>query len=246
MPQEPQPLHDYTVRISDRARRVRLVVTARDGLVVVVPRRSRGVDPAELVRRHHVWIERALARTAERREHRAGADSAPVPERVELPGIGARWTIVLSPGAGPSVRGTLRGDVLTLSGAVEDRAACLSAIRRAVGRASRERLPLMLGGVEAETGWRARAVAVRRQKTRWGSCTSAGAVSLNESLAFLPARLVRFVLVHELAHTVRMDHSPAFWALVEAHQADWRAARRDLRDAWRHVPPWAEPERRVE
>jgi predicted metal-dependent hydrolase len=66
-------------------------------------------------------------------------------------------------------------------------------------------------------------------------------VSLNESLVFLPQALVRYVLVHELAHTRRMDHSPAFWALVEKHDAAWRTQRRALRDAWRHVPGWADP-----
>jgi hypothetical protein len=131
--------------------------------------------------------------------------------------------------------------VLALTGKVDDREACFAALRRAVSRAAAERLPLMLGGVEAETGWSATRVSVRRQRTRWGSCSAAHAVSLNESLAFLPQRLVRYVLVHELAHTVRLDHSPAFWALVEEHDADWKTARRDLRDAWRHVPVWADP-----
>jgi len=102
-------------------------------------------------------------------------------------------------------------------------------------------LPLMLGGVEAETGWRASAVSIRRQRTRWGSCNSRHAISLNESLVFLPPSLVRYVLVHELAHTKRLDHSPEFWALVEKHDAAWRAQRRALADAWRHVPGWADP-----
>jgi predicted metal-dependent hydrolase len=158
-----------------------------------------------------------------------------------MPGIGLRWTVTQRPARGPGVRGRLTGDELVLTGDVDDREACFEALRRAVARSARERLPLMLGGVEAETGWSASKVTVRRQRTRWGSCTAAHAVSLNESLVFLPQRLVRYVLVHELAHTRRLDHSPAFWALVEEYEASWRQARRDLRDAWRHVPVWADP-----
>lgn len=237
----PDELPPHTVRVSERARRVRLVVMPREGLVVVVPKRFAASRVPEILRSHAAWIERTLARTAERRERHASLPTAPPPERVELPGAGLSWRVVLRPGAGDGVRATVRDDELVLSGAVDDPAAVHDALRRAVSRAARERLPLMLGGIEAETGWRAARVTVRRQRTRWGSCTSRGAISLNESLIFLPPRLVRFVLVHELAHTERLDHSPAFWALVERHQADWRVARRELRDGWRHVPAWAEP-----
>jgi hypothetical protein len=220
---------------------VRLVVTPRDGLVVVVPRRFPARSVPDVLRSHAVWIERATARTAEKRAHFAALASAPLPSRIDLPGIGVSWAVVLRPGSGQGVRGNVRDGVLALSGAVGDRGACYEAMRRAVARVARERLPLALGGVEAESGWRATRVTVRRQRTRWGSCSARGAISLNSSLAFLPGRLVRFVLLHELAHTQRLDHTPAFWALVERHEADWRSCRRELRDAWRHVPAWAEP-----
>lgn len=241
MTEKRDELPPHIVRVSDRARRVRLVVTPREGLVVVVPRRFAKSRVPEILRSHAVWIERTLARTAERRERHAALVTAPPPERVELPGVGLSWRVVLRPGAGAGVRATVRGDDLVLSGAVQDPEAVHDALCRAVSTAAQERLPLMLGGVEAETGWHATRVTIRRQRTRWGSCTSHGSISLNESLAFLPARLVRFVLVHELAHTERLDHSPAFWSLVQRHQADWREARLELRDGWRHVPAWAEP-----
>jgi predicted metal-dependent hydrolase len=231
----------YTVRVSDKARSVRLVVTPREGLVVVVPRRFPASRIPGIVEEHAAWIARALERTAAHRAHVAAQEDAPVPGRVEMRGIGVVWTVTLRPGRGPGVRGRLNGDALVLTGDVDDREACFDALRRAVARAARERLPLMLGGVEAETGWSASRVTVRRQRTRWGSCTAAHAVSLNESLAFLPQHLVRYVLVHELAHTRRLDHSAAFWTLVEGFDASWRDSRRDLRDAWRYVPVWADP-----
>jgi predicted metal-dependent hydrolase len=232
---------EYSVRVSARARRVRLLVSARDGLVVVVPRGFDQRQVPAILARHAAWIERALANNAERRAHLTAHESGPLPEHLALPGIGLRWQVVLRPGAGAGVRGRVAGEEIVLSGETGDHAACYDALRRAVARAARQRLPLMLGGVEVETGWSATRVSVRRQRTRWGSCTTKGAVSLNESLVFLPPELVRYVLVHELAHTKRMDHSPAFWALVEEHDAGWRGSRRALREAWRHVPGWADP-----
>lgn len=233
-------LPDYRVRVSDRARRVRLAVSPSEGLVVVVPRGFASSRIDEIVAQHADWIERALVRTAERRDHLASAAAAGVPETVDLPGIGLHWSVVLCPTKSATVQARLVGTELTLRGDVDDIAACLAAIRQVVSRVARERLPLMLGGVEAETGWSASRVTIRRQRTRWGSCSASRSLSLNESLCFLPQHLVRYVLVHELAHTQRMDHSPVFWAVVERHEAAWRECRRELRDAWRHVPAWVD------
>ncbi len=231
---------EHTVRVSTRARHVRLSVNARDGLVVVVPKGFPRRNIPGVLRENAAWIGRATQRVAERRERLRGLETAPLPDRIELPGIGVSWGIELRPGETSGVRSRADGDRLVLSGAVDDREACYAAMRRAVARAARERLPLQLGGVEAETGWRASSVRVRLQRTRWGSCSAAAAISLNETLAFLPVRLVHYVLVHELAHTERLDHSPVFWKLVERYDVAWRQARSDLREAWRFVPAWAD------
>ena len=243
MPHANGPAQGYTVRISDRARRVRLLITPREGLLVVVPRSFPASRVPGIVASHAAWIERTLERTADHRAHLAAHADAAVPETVSLPGIGAAWRVVKRPGSGPGVRARLQGEELVLRGDVDDREACFQALRGAVSRAAKARLPLMLGGIEAETGWSATKVTVRRQRTRWGSCSAAHRISLNESLAFLPPHLVRYVLVHELAHTQALDHSSRFWGFVEQHEAGWRAARRELRDAWRHVPTWADPPR---
>lgn len=239
--QQNEPHHSYTVRRSQRARRVRLVVTPRDGLVVVAPPGFSERRIPQIVEAHAAWIARTLERTSEQRERIERAGTAPLPQRVSMPGIEMEWDVVCVPDGRAGVRGRVRGSELVLSGQIEDRAAVHKALRRAVSRAANERLPLLLGGIEAETGWNATRVTVRWQKTRWGSCSAARAVSLNATLAFLPPRLVRYVLVHELAHTRRMDHSPVFWALVAGQEASWRTLRRELADAWRHVPVWADP-----
>ena len=230
----------YTVRASSRARRVRLQVDARDGLVVIVPTAFQRSRVPDVVRAHSVWIERALARTAERRDRLLLSGEDPLPKRVEMPGIGLAWDVDARPTNARGVRARAAGGLLVLTGAVADGDACRNAMRRAVFAAAREGLPRVLTGVEDETGWRAEQMTVRRQRSRWGSCSARHTLSLNASLAFLPGPLVRHVLVHELAHTRRLDHSPAFWALVERHDPEWRAHRAELRDAWRHVPAWAD------
>ncbi|AOA58525.1 M48 family metallopeptidase [Acinetobacter larvae] len=70
---------------------------------------------------------------------------------------------------------------------------------------------------------------IRLVKTRWGSCSQRHAIMLNASLVLLPEKLVRYVCVHELAHTRHFDHSPAFWAEVARHDADFQQHRRALK-----------------
>ncbi len=64
-------------------------------------------------------------------------------------------------------------------------------------------------------------VSVRHQRTRWGSCSPRGAISLNLRLLFLEPALVDHVLIHELCHTRELNHSKRFWALLQAHDPEW-------------------------
>ncbi len=68
-------------------------------------------------------------------------------------------------------------------------------------------------------------VAVRAQKTRWGSCSALGNISLNWKLVKTPVWVSDYVITHELAHTRVMNHSPLFWAQVERLLPDYREAR---------------------
>lgn len=74
-----------------------------------------------------------------------------------------------------------------------------------------------------------KAVSIRDQRTRWGSCSRDGRLSFNYRLAVLPPRLAEYVVVHELCHLLAFDHSPRFWALVARAIPEHRALRKALR-----------------
>jgi hypothetical protein len=81
-------------------------------------------------------------------------------------------------------------------------------------------------------------VQIRLQRTRWGSCSSRGNISLNAALMLVPPELVRYLLVHELCHLRHMSHSRHFWRLVADHEPGYRDLDRSLGACWQTMPAW--------
>lgn len=92
------------------------------------------------------------------------------------------------------------------------------------------RLPGRLDGFAEDLGVRPTRVSIRGQKTRWGSCSSRGEISLNWRLVLLPSDLADYILVHELCHLRHMDHSARFWNLVATLVPDYAARRERIAD----------------
>ncbi len=77
----------------------------------------------------------------------------------------------------------------------------------------------------APVGVAPRRLRMAQQKTRWGSASARGTLSLNWQLVFAPPKIIDYVVVHELCHFKRLDHSPEFWALVAEHLPDYQQRR---------------------
>lgn len=238
----PYPPLAYSVRVSRRAKSVRLVVNPREGLVVVVPVRWRG-DIGAIVESKRLWAERALARVADSvAMHAAGAEAL-LPDSVELRMQGESLNVDYPSGLGVAAGGRARvvrraGTLAVTGGAdAEERLAALS---RWLDREARARLPIRLGELSDVHGLHPARVRVSRARTRWGSCSSRGTITLNRALLFLPPHLTDALMLHELAHLDVLDHSGAFWRRLEALDPSARAHRRELARAVSLVPPWAD------
>lgn len=83
-----------------------------------------------------------------------------------------------------------------------------------------------------------RRLQIRHQRTRWGSCSARGTISLNCCLLFQRPEVVRYLLVHELTHLTHMNHSARFWTAVERFEPNWRELDRELCRGWSQVPGW--------
>jgi len=232
---------EYLIRTSARAKNLRLQLSPRDGLMVVVPLGyDLGKIPA-MVEKKRGWIEAHLIRFA---GMAAAAISAPVvalPETIVLPALGESWQVTYRPTRTRHIGVTTDGPGrLTLYGAVGDEASCREVLRRWLYHRTREELVPWLGRLAQDGGFSFREAVIRGPKTRWASCSSKGRISLSFKLLFLERDWVRCVLLHELCHRQVMNHSPRFWALLSRFEPDCRTIRKKMRDAWRRVPPWAE------
>jgi len=224
-------------RISKRAQRLRIDVTAREGVVVVVPRGTPQAEVDRFVASRQAWIGRARNRVAAHAAAHAAPDPAFVPEQLALRALDRTLTVDSIEAAQRRIRRV--GDRLRLEGMASP-ADSRDALAQWLKRETRRRLVPRLETLARQNALVYERAAVRGQRTRWASCSGRGTISLNFRLLFLPADLVDHVLLHELAHTRHLNHSQRFWRLLARLDPDWRGHHARLRDARQWVPAWVE------
>lgn len=236
--QSPSLLEGLSVRESKRAKRLSIHVSPLGGVEVVVPRATSAARVQRFVDEHRPWIERTRRRLT---ATPCAAFDDSLPERIELAAIDSAWDVVLAPDAAAARRLCLQEGprTLRLEGAVSDADACREQLRRWLALKGRTYLVPWIARLAAHHGFSHGRIQVRGQKTRWGSCSSRGTISLNYSLLFLPPPLVRYLMLHELSHTRVMAHDERFWSLLSAMEPRARQLDRQLNDAWRDIPGWA-------
>lgn len=257
---------EYRLVVSNRARRASLRVDPGRGVVVTIPRCFARRDVPAFVESHRAWIESTLADIE--RQTPARFRQWP-PRRLLLPAINRvlclSYPLMREPSAScvpggacvdaaePAAEsvagcqdeqaGTLpdtRQMDITLNSDPASKEAVATELSVLLKRQAGEFFPVRLGMLAERHGLSYRRVQIRGQRTLWGSCSSSGTISLNYKLLFLPWTLVDYVLLHELAHTRHLDHSPAFWRQLQSMQPDAQALDAQLGLAGREVPPWLE------
>ncbi len=225
---------DYSVRESRRARRVTIKVSSWLGLEVVVPVGFDRSEIPEILQSKARWITKNLKRTGPVEELQR-------PDSISLKLVGETWRTEYSPSQGESLYLSERAvNVLSLTGAVDDPAFVAAALNRWLQRRAKDVLVPWLHRLSAELALPFNHAAVRRQKTKWGSCSAQKSINLNRNLLFLPEAMARYVLVHELCHGKRLDHSDRFWRLLETFEPNARRTAAKIRDAGEFVPHWAQ------
>ncbi len=199
----------FVIRKSARSRHMAITVSPHGLVEVVVPRSARPTEVEAFVRLHRKWIDRALG---EFQKNRPEIDRS-MPQTIVLPAIDSRWTVQYD-----SKNLSDRDGVVFVPTSMRDRSRCRLQLQQWLKRKARTHLNPRLHALADERGFVFKRVQVRGQRTRWGSYSSSGTVSLNFCLLFMQPELVEHLMLHELCHTREMNHSRRFWQLLADQQ----------------------------
>lgn len=211
-----------TIRRSARSSQVRLRVAPNGSLQASLPLYA----PLFLVKR--------LVRNSRQELRSLLAQAQPTTTYHEGMTIGKSHTLTVRNGSRLTVERHGQQLVVTLpEGQSLDTPQVIRAIRDAVIEALRieakNYLPRRLKYVAEQYGLHYQKVRFSHASSRWGSCSSTGTISLNIALMKLPFELIDYVIIHELAHTVEMNHSTSFWDIVENADPHYKQHRRALK-----------------
>jgi len=86
-----------------------------------------------------------------------------------------------------------------------------------------------------QMGVKASRIQFRDMRRKWGSCSSKGTVTLNSRLTWIEAHLAEYIVCHELAHLIELNHSKKFWAIVEQYMPDYKKRMKELRQVEKNL-----------
>ncbi len=224
---------DWQLRVSSRARYARLQIKPFGGLEVVIPPRfPRNAVPG-LVAKHAAWVRHQLARQSRLRQSIRlplqlwlAFDNSSTPVIYKTDSMQCNLDLFEEPDS---------DQIIIHAVQIIDR---IRELRAWIRRKAHAAFPQMLREISIVTGLGFNKVSIRSQKTRWGSCSIRGNISLNDQLLFLPKKTVAYLMIHELCHTRHLNHSKAYWNLVEANCPDYRQQEALLGDLRHQVPDW--------
>ena len=217
---------------SNRARYLRLKLSHSGILSVVVPK-GIGINQVKRFVLSQVnWIESKVS------ELPPLDNQINQPKRLKLAYLDEDWRLKYFPT--PNVESITinigENCQLECSGKVDD----VELLHKALGKWLKHKaeliIPDRLAVLAERHGFHFNRVTIRGQKTRWGSCSSKKNINLNYKLLFLESAIVDYVLIHELCHTIEMNHSKQFWALVADCDANYKMHDKSLNKLSRVLP----------
>ena len=214
------------IRRSPRARRMNLRVKNVGEIVLTLPLRSKESEGIDFVRANSKWLERKLSEprtnpSLEQYFSKGGKVSLDNETR----------TVVMSLNARPRRRSWSTKTEGELHLSLDPLAPIENQLLSLLRSLAKDWLPPRVHDLAEFAGEEVQKIRVGDQKSRWGSCSSKGTISLNWRLLLLRIDLQDYVIFHELAHLRHMNHSPAFWAHLETLQPNARSRDREINKA---------------
>lgn len=218
-----EDLH-YTFRHSRRAKSISLRLHPQTGLEIVLPPRCPQSAGLAFLKQQHAWIKKHAHLIQQ-----ASQEQTALKQYIHLHFLNKTVQICYRIDSTQRIR--LRqtlDDMLVLSGNIKSAHCCQPLLNTWLKRMGEQHLLPFLHMLSQATQLHYRSASIRLQRTRWGSCSAQGDISLNAYLLHHPKDIVRYVLIHELCHLKEMNHSARFWKLVESFVPTYRNLKQKL------------------
>lgn len=222
------------VRESARARHLILQVVPPATVEVVVPRGTHPSDIQSFVDENRCWIERA----GDALKSRYPGDEIELPRSIELAAVNRSVAVNYEHCAHERAHWREHDGELALACADPAFRDADRLLRKWLLRQGQRHLKPWLGREARRLGVEPSGVQIRLQRTRWGSCSNRGNVSLNACLMLVEPELVRYLLVHELCHLRYLNHSARYWRTVARYEPRFERLDRQLSATWTELPRW--------
>ncbi|MDQ7003623.1 MAG: SprT family zinc-dependent metalloprotease [Ghiorsea sp.] len=223
---------DWQLRLSKRAKHPRITISSQGLVELVWPHRMSKRHINVMLNEHKLWVVKQLG----------SIDVQPSiicpPKALHLMAIHQTYDVIYQQNEKDRLHLQEKEQTLVLSGDTQNMQALRHVLNTWVKKKGKLHLLPWLLDVAQDMGVSFAQANIRLQKTRWGSCSNQGHISLNAALLFMPDDLVRHVLIHELTHLKHHNHSAAFWSAVEKFEPDYKKNRILLKEYGKKVPAW--------
>jgi predicted metal-dependent hydrolase len=221
----------YRIKKHGLAKHVKLKTVENHCLEITVPVRLNLKKIPDILEENKIWIMKHLSVARSKK-------SDTLPERISLMALNQIWSVQYLECQAKFEMIIRPTQEIVFVGKKEDNQIYRNKLITFIKNKSRTHLANELENLSQKTKLPFDSLSIRNQKTLWGSCTVQKAISLNYKLIFLPERLLQHVIIHELCHTLYLDHSERFWNKVEEFDPAFREHRRELRKADQYIPEW--------
>jgi hypothetical protein len=225
----------HKVRESLRVKRLQMRFSNISGFEIILPLRISHHKVIEFIHQKRSWIEKQYPKILSFQQHQKSGE---LPVELSLLAICEHWAIkyqeindykrvlIVHPDQNLFIIGKSHNKKI--------RRLLIQWLKKKAYQVFSELLP----SISAETGLPYKRLNIKCYKTLWGSCTTDKTINLSICLLFLPPHLMKYVLIHELCHTIYLNHSHQFWHLVSIFDKNYKIHARETRKAMHYVPQW--------
>lgn len=227
--------YPYQIVHSKRAKYIRIKLSQQGDLSVTLPTFTK-IDLAhDFIRSKKTWIEKNLLKVTVQATN-------VLPQTLNLRLIEESWNVLyteiqefsktdLKLKEQPEYTLELKGSSGNLSNSI----IVSKNLNQWCRKKAQKVFNTMLQEVAELHGFHYQRLSIRAQKTRWGSCSHQKNINLNCKLLFMPEEVVKYVMIHELCHTIEMNHSSRFWGLVEDCDPHYQSHKRELKSLGKEI-----------